>query len=147
MKNNLLGFVFFILAFTSTLFSDDEYMAGLLAHGNKDYKKSFTYFQQAANKGKGDAYLFIGSQYYLGQGVEQNTDEAIIAFENGVKLDCSNCMNRLGRIYNEALRDNKKAVYWYEKAIQSHKYDADTFLALGLIYYDGGYGVTQNKIK
>lgn len=149
MKNNLLGFVFFILAFSSTLFSYDEYMDGVYAYKEKDYKKSFTYFQQAANKGNGEAYFYIGVQYQFGYGVQQNIDEAIISYKKGAELNDYLSMASLGILYKdtETLRDYKKAAYWYEKSIQSDKYDVNSRIALGLIYYDGGYGVTQNKIK
>lgn len=158
MKNNLLWPIFFILAFSATLFSNDAKQAfeqayaygyAKQAYANEDYKESLKYFQQAADKGNKEAYSFIGFQYQSGLGVEQNIDEAIIAYKKGAKLNDCLSMKGLGGLYQdiETLRDYKEAVYWNEKAIQCNKYYTHALISLGYIYYQGGHGVAQNKIK
>lgn len=152
MKNNFFGLIFLILAFSANLFSYDALTEGQLAYAKKEYKKSFKSFQEAAKQGSGQGYWFLGIQYQYGKGIKQSFDKAIVNYKKGIELGNVNCMDSLAGLYddvdnNKRPKNYKKAVYWYEKAIQTDKNAANSLIQLGNIYYYGGFGVAQNKNK
>jgi TPR repeat protein len=54
---------------------------GQIAHIEKDFDESFTWFKRAEKAGHARSGYYIGRQYWNGQGVEQNRKEAMRLFQ------------------------------------------------------------------
>ncbi len=153
-NNKFISILFLLFILSSNLFSDvvSEYFSDTVfdyakySFNKKDYESSLKYFKESAKDGDSRAFYFLGIHYNLGYAVPENIDTAIFYYKKGADNSDANCMNALGTAY-EKKKDYKKAVYWYKKAVSTDKYQADALLSLGLTYYKGGHGVTQNMVK
>ncbi len=105
---------------------------------NKDYKKAFEYFSQAAQKGNLQAQYNLGIIYENGKGVKQDYQEAMkwylkVAAQNYVKAQLNIAM-----IYKNGKgvkQDYKEAIRWFLKAAEQNYAEAQ--YCLGKIYESG----------
>ena len=116
----------------------------------KDYDKALDLIRRSAEEGNGYGQSNLGYMYHKGYGVEKNEEEAFRWFKKAADqnnewgISWVSAMYRDGicveKNYSEALRLLKK---WLEiDADESNNLYCMT--RIGLIYYDGGYGVEQD---
>jgi TPR repeat protein len=86
----------------------------------KNYEKSFGYYQKAASQGHPLALYRLAVSYELGIGTAVNETKALDCFIKSANLKCVPSMFKLGIIYSRgalrALRSAKYSYYWFEKA-------------------------------
>jgi hypothetical protein len=72
----LIFFAFLLLSFISQA-ADTRFEEGVDAYQNKSYQQAFAIFLPLAQAGNVDAQLSVGTMYDRGQGVEQDSQEAL----------------------------------------------------------------------
>lgn len=124
------------------------YQLGLLyanGHGvNRDYRKAFVLFQNAAKEGEVDAMFSLAVQYQHGDGVHKNLEESVKWFTKAADKGLAAAQFNLGTMYSNGLgvqQDFIKAKDWYLKAAAQNFARAQFNLAL--MYFEG-MGVDKN---
>ena len=103
----------------------------------------------AANQGETDAQLKLGVCYISGK----NYAEAIKWLTIAAEDDNYEAQQALVFIYfssNTGYKDYAKAVKYLKKAIQNKRTDNDINkirFALGMIYFEGGHGIAENRYE
>ncbi len=113
----------------------------------KDYEKTFHWFQQASNQGHTMATNYLGLCYCKGIGTEKNFEEAFRLFQMAANKNNSDAQYNLGYCYyyGEGTPTNyNEAVRWFEKAALKQHYEAMNKLGE---CYKNGQGVEQNHKK
>lgn len=119
-----------------------DYFLGKM--GDRDYKRAFESFLEAAEQGLAEAQYTLGLCYYNGQGVSQNYAEAEkwlckAAEQGNVEAQCT-----LGACYyiGQVVPQNyAEAVKWLSKGAEQGNAEAQCIL--GVCYY-AGRGVLQD---
>lgn len=98
----------------------------------KDYGKAFDLFSKAANAGNSDAQYWLGVMYADG-----------LVPERGIGKFLSGGLDGLSqRTY---VKDNRKAIEWFNKSAEQG--NADAIYILGVLLYKGERGVEKNYDK
>ena len=101
-------------------------------------------YRSKAEKGDAVAQYMLGRSYRVGEGVPQDSTQAVYWYRKAAEQGHANAQNTLGAFYNSGEgtpQDYKQAVYWYRKAAeQGH---ATAQYNLGNRYYNGE-GVTKD---
>lgn len=85
----------------------------------KDLKKSFVYFQKAAEAGDEEAKFMLGVAYLQGNGVEKNPQRAHEIFEQLAENNHPAAQYHLALLYGKGIggeKDLSKARFWLKKA-------------------------------
>ena len=85
----------------------------------RDYKKAMEYFEEAADMGNSSAMNNIGILYDSGTGVGWDTNTAERWYEKAACEGNSAAFYNLGNIYRNRDGDYKKAIKYYQKAIDA----------------------------
>jgi len=128
----------------------------MLRSGNdfvkQDYDLSFKWLQKAADEGGiYKAMYYLGLQYELGQGIEQNKQKAFSYYMSAAESennDMDEATYRVGYSYllgSGVEKNELKAVEWFKKAITVDKYGNDTASAALSYLYHKGIGTEINK--
>jgi TPR repeat protein len=129
----------------SILFALDN--GALNAYKQHHYKKAFTLYKEAADKGDTTAQNALSYLYFNGVGVAKNPKEGLYWLQKAAdKGDKRACFD-LGMIYlmgENVTKDLTKAVHYLE--IASKKGDSEATYNLALMYYNGD-GVKQDIKK
>jgi len=64
---------------------------GIMSAQQKEYKKAFALYQQAADLGNSAGYKELGTSYLLGVGVKRDFDKAKAYYMKGQALGCGEC--------------------------------------------------------
>lgn len=89
-------------------------------------------------------YLFLGSIYFHGFGIEQNYSKAVKYYEMAAKQNNSRALFNLGNMYfyGKGVKHNiSKAIEYFELSAKLN--NSDSLYNLWIIYYKG-YGVERN---
>ena len=89
----------------------------------RDVKKAFDLWIEAAEKGNPDSYYTIGNIYYYGEYIEQDIPEAIKCFTHAANQACTTqelAIKRLIEIYR-LLGDEVKANEWERNLENVHE--------------------------
>lgn len=89
-------FYFLFLAFTACSSSDDP----IVAFEKGDYEKSLALWKEQAKNNDAVAQNYIGIQYFLGLGVEQDYQEAKKWYESAAKNGLVDAQFNLGLMYD-----------------------------------------------
>jgi len=87
----------------------------------KDNNKAYEWFLKAANQGNSTAMLRIAYMYQDGR-LKENNKKMIEWFKKSANKENSMAQKILGQLYSDGkavLRDYKKSIYWYKKAIKN----------------------------
>ncbi len=113
----------------------------------KNYKKAFELFTEAAEKGQSDAMVQLGFMYDGGMYVKENKKSAVYWFQKAAEAGNAWGEYLLADCYRIGIgvtRDYKLAFHWYQKAAeQGH---AEATCQLGFCYF-GGEGTVKNYEK
>lgn len=128
------------------------YLMGLAYYNgqgvNIDYKQSFDYFLEAAERfDHRDAYVMLGKAYEVGLGTNQNYDMAKLMYEISAEKEYIKAYVELGIMYqniNWNANSQEKAFFWLEKAAQKDETEAQIRVAF---MYKNGEGVKQDSEK
>ena len=124
-----------------------QFRLGFIFGVFNEYKKAIKYFEQAAQQGNINAYLFLGTMYLHGDGVPQDYKKAFEYFELAAQQGSSAAYYALGNMYlhgEGAPQDSKKAIEYLEIAAQAENQYA--YYALGNVYLHGE-GAPQDSKK
>lgn len=105
------------------------------------HAKQITYLRKAAELGDADAQNQLGFCYYIGDGIEQNYEEAVKWFQKAAEQGNAKAQNHLGICYAEGHgveRHLAESIKWFQKA--AVKGETRARYNLGF-YYDGGFGM------
>lgn len=136
----------------------------------QDYKKAKDCFESASNENNGAAMSYLADMYYYGYGVEQDFNKALELYEKAKscfgfgfdidksyydKLRIADKLNliwgpdtfvKIGKMYFEGIgveKDYARAAQEFYESEILHSNGIASFY-IGLIYYNGGYGVERN---
>ena len=104
----------------------------------KKLEKIFKEFKTKAEQGDSQAMLMVGSCYFIGAGVEQDSAKAFEWYKKSADAGNVDAMLMLGGCYQSGLdvkQDLKKAFQYYQKAADTG--NASAMLMLGGCYYLG----------
>ena len=108
---------------------------------NQDFKKSFSYFKQAADKGHSDSQFYIGKFYHIGNGAyfgspaSKSFFEALKWYELAANQNNHKAQNHIGILYYIGDGDSsfkgfkvnaKKSLEWLKLAINNGSKSAET---------------------
>lgn len=123
---------------------DKDCERGTSAIFRGDYTTAFKELGPLAEKGNAVAQLHLGDMYLNGQGVPQNSAEALKWYRKSAENGNPAASNYLGRMYyhgHGVEQSYSEAAKWYERAADQGGEGALT--ELGLMYYKG-QGVRQS---
>ena len=95
------------------------YSSGL--GGEKDDKKAFFWFSQAAQQGNVDAQLRLGMIYILGSGIPKDDKKAFEWINKAAEKNNADAQYFLGSMYQSGegvAKDKRKALEWLNKSAQ-----------------------------
>jgi len=128
------------------LAADEDYLPAIHLMGwfyyrayfddKQDFEKALYWFKKAADKNHQHSCMQVGFMYRFGLGCEQDFEEAIKYY---TKADYYDASSALGTLYEDFLKDFKKAEYHYKKASSASSYAC---YRLGMLYW---YGVGNEK--
>jgi TPR repeat protein len=88
----------------------------------KDYAEAVKWYRKAADQGNVEAQFNLGCLYYFGHGVQIDKMMALSYWEKAAEKDHAVAVGNLGALYANGVvngkRDNKRALYYYNKAIE-----------------------------
>ncbi len=120
---------------------------------NIDLNKAVEYFRKGAEMGGINSLKEMGYRYKKGKGVSQDYAKAMRYYENVIAKEPDDAMTYfdLGSFYNVGngvAKNNSKALEIYKNGLAANKIFYREFaLNAGKVYYEGGYGVTQDYGK
>ena len=89
--------------------------------GEKDDKKAFFWFSQAAQQGNIDAQLRLGMIYILGRGIPKDNKKAFEWINKAAEQNNADAQYFLGSMYQSGEgveKDKRKALEWFHKSAQ-----------------------------
>ncbi len=98
------------------------YDEGMQAFADGDYDTAYRELRPLAEKGEPGAQFTLGFMYDYGQGVPQNTQEAIWWYRNAAEQDIAVAQFSLGEIYEGGRgtpQDLAEAYRWYSLAVEN----------------------------
>ena len=113
----------------------------------KDYSKSFEYYQRAADKGNSQGMNNVGFMYQNGYGVTQNYSKAFYWFRKAIKAGNNSSLNQLGALFYHGQgveQDYAEAFKLIKKSAE--KGEVVAMNNLGQMYSEGA-GVEQDYNK
>ena len=116
------------------------------ADKEKPLPKDLKSLKVLAEKGDAQAQSALGAVYAVGQGVKQDSKEAVKWFRKAAEQRCAKAQYNLGVIYRDSegvLKDFKEAVKWFRKAAEQGYDNAQ--VNLGAMYANGN-GVPQDNL-
>ncbi len=112
--------------------------------GYNQEKEAFSWFKRAAKLGNAQAQVELAELYDAGEGVTQDTEQAVIWYEKAAEQGHEEALLALGLHYLEDLEDTATAIEYFEKAVEQG--NATAQYRLGLLYL-GDAGVPTNNLK
>ncbi len=92
---------------------------GQMYHDMGEYEVAKTYYEMGMEKNNSCCYFNFAMMFLLGEGYEQDTDEAIKYLKKSVDLGNVHAMVSLGAIYMEYYNDCHKAILYLEMGSQT----------------------------
>ena len=102
------------------------------ARAKKIFKRIFPVLENMAKQGDTTAQIQVGCMYEIGEGVEQNEEQAVYWFTEAAKQGNTEGQLILAEMYTEGdlVEENQEqAVYWYMQAAKQGDAEAQYFLA------------------
>jgi hypothetical protein len=118
-----------------------------------DYHKALVYFTTAIENNYYFSYYGLAQMYSEGNGVPQDHKKALESYNKIIQHhpDAGDAYVQIGHLYkngNGVEKNYKKAVEFYQTATKKEAmWDEVSSKYLGLLYYEGGYGLTQDYNK
>lgn len=124
-----------------------EYIEGINAYVERNYRGAMECYLRAADKGDGDSMSAIALLYVNGEGVAQDYSKAMEWYLKSVETGNQGykSQNAIGLLYYNGQgvkKDYVKAKEWFDKGYLEG--DVDSIKMLIKIYNDGGYGVIRD---
>lgn len=110
----------------------------------KDLAKAYWWLNEAAERGNVKALNNLGLFFLKGYAVAKNIPHSIKLFEYSAQLGSQEATFILGQIYEDEMKDLKKAFYWFKKSADAGNSNAKYRLAL---MYEFGEGTKRDKKK
>jgi len=151
--------LFLILLFISQLTLSEERDEGDILNqkadqvyfDTSDQKLAFDLYLQAAEKGQVNAMASLAKLYARGLGVKINmqkaeywTDKSFSPILNMAKSDDAMAQYQLGVLYEDIVKDEEKASYWYRQSAENGNIYGMNNLAVA---FKNGEGVKQSDEK
>ena len=108
--------------------------------------KAFSLFKLSANKNYATALKHVADCYCFGWGTVLNYTKAVEWYNKAIDEGCDEAMVMLGICYRNGdgvTKDYKKAGNLFKRALNKSE-NADALNYLGLIYEEGGFGITKD---
>ncbi len=122
----------------------EQRQEAMQAYTQGKYAKAHTLWIALAKAGDGEAMNNLGMLYDVGQGVPQNTKEALMWFRKSAEKGHAGGMSNLGRMLEQGrgtARHVDTAAAWFRKAADLGQADAQYNLG---VLYERGEGVIKN---
>lgn len=115
----------------------------------EDESKALKLFKLASDKNLNGALKNLGDCYYYGWGTDEDFNECLKWYVKAADEGDDEAMVKVGLCHKNGegvLKNFKKAEEWFTKAkIKTNNAGAINYL--GLIYEEGGFGITKNQAK
>ena len=103
---------------------------GLVLHKKEKYREAIDAFTKSIEKGHDESLINLGLLYM--EQPEPDVQSAKVCFETAAEKNIKQSFVLLGKLYAENLKDESKAIHYYEKGVQAG--DADAAHNLAHIY-------------
>ena len=148
IKNRITLTLASVLSLAFTQVSAQDFQKGTEALEAGDFARAFKEWEPLAEKGDDDAQFNLGLMYDRGEGVAQDSAEAVKWYRLAAEQGNPIAQNSLGGFYYSGiggvLKDHSEAVKWYRLAAKQG--DNHGQFNLGLMYTYGN-GVQQDNLK
>lgn len=127
---------------------DADLVAGIDAASKNDFVTAYRLYVKAAERGIPVAQYRLGTLYYFGDGVQQDTEKALHWFRIAASNNVPGAMNFLGNMFSDGKGvavDKARSIQWYEVAAKFGDFHASS--NLGLRYLYGDLGINQDYAK
>lgn len=117
------------------------------AYTKGDYAVALKEVQPLADQGNVYAQFYLGEMYASGQGVTQDSAQAVVWLRKAAEQGYVNAQISLGRMYDgehAVPQDYAKVAVWFRKAAEQG--NADAQLRLGVMYANG-LGVLKDNMQ
>lgn len=121
-----------------------EYHFGVKKGESDDgYAEAYQLFLKAADNGEEDAYYYLGTMNYYGQGTPKDIEKSLYWLNKAVEVGSSDAIGIIGRIYfeDESMQDYAQALALFEKGTEQGNLTAEFYLGW---MYTQGLGVEQD---
>jgi len=139
----------FVCAFSVLLYVSSsvgaDLASGKRAYEEKNYATALTELTPLAEQGNADAQLILGRMYWMGQGVQQNTSQAIKWFEPSAKQGNADAQFFVGSFYLLPRRDIARGVKWLQLSAEQGNQDAQWLL--GKAYSQGDQELPHDPVQ
>ncbi len=141
----LRGVVVLVLALALSACSRDA-QVGVEAYERGDYATALEELRPLAERGDDRAQYFLGSMYADGEGIPQDSAEAVKWYHLAAEQGDAGAQFSLGGLYFYGAgvpRDLAEAVKWYRRAAERGDFEAQ--IQLGNMY-ENGVGLPQDYV-
>ena len=117
---------------------------GAFFYDNEDYGKAIEWYRKSAEEGYDEGIISVGWCYQNGKGVEKNIDIAMEWYLKAYEMHgdyAGWAANDIGCLYDNELKDYKKAIEWYQRGVELGNDFAVRNMGL---MYEYGRGVEKN---
>jgi uncharacterized protein len=145
MKNICVGIIFLISLSPAAVMAD--YQGGRDAFDRGDYSTALEEFKILAKQNDPRGQYALAVMYDIGEGVSQNSKEAVKYYRLAAEQGFANAQNNLGVAYDQGEgvdRDSKEAMKWYLLAAERGNRDAPN--NIGVLHMIG-VGVPRSFAK
>ena len=97
----------------------------------KNTKEILKYLNKALNSGSVYAIYSLGHYYFFRE--KKNYEKMLDCYEDAINFDIPNAMNDLAYYYDSIEKNYEKAIYFYKKATDEHKF-LYSYNNLGVLY-------------
>jgi len=133
-------------AWTSDIVFGDDLHDASDAYERNDYEKAFNLLSPLAEQGVARAQNALGTMYLTGEGIPQDSKEAVKWYRLSAEQGFALGQNNLGLMYDNGHgvpEDSKEAVKWYRLAAEQGFAKAQ--FAMGAMYFEG-QGVSKDYV-
>ncbi len=141
IKVALLGGLFFACSVPQTKAADFD--KGFEAYQNGDFEVALEEFQPLAEQGYATAQFCLGMMYDKGQGVPQDSKQAIKWYTKAAEQGNTDAQFYLGMINDKITRGDNAYIKWMTKAAEHGSAEAQS--KLGLCYEQGSEVTKDHK--
>ncbi len=145
MKKIFVGIIFLISLSPIVVMAD--YQEGRDAFDRGDHSTALKEFQNLAKQNDPRGQYALAVMYDLGEGVAQNSKEAVKYYRLAAEQDFADAQNNLGVAYDQGEgvdKDFKEAMKWYLLAAERGNRDAPN--NIGVLHMIG-FGVPRSFLK
>ena len=129
MHDHEKAIYWYTIASNAGLLGATNNLANLYCKDSETFKQGIELFQKSVNSGHELAMYNLASYYWYGDGVEEDEEKALDLWQKSADLGWRQSLKQLGEIAEFFDKDYRKAIEYYEKAMERGEYSASYDMA------------------